>query len=243
MLNLKSLFYNYLDFRQRHSWRKSLANSIIHGEVLMYHHVTDEYVEIMPSCRCAVKVFEHYLDEYEQKGFRFVSLDEAYNIIKEGKDSSPFCILTFDDIPDNVYHNAYPILKRRGIPFAVFITTNYVDWTNPKTGEKYITMEHLQELDKDPLCTVGAHTVTHPKLRCVNNPKQEMQESKQWLENNLGHSIDYLAYPYGKHSAISCKIQRMAKEIGFKCAFGTIEAPVTDRSSANLFYLPRNTKY
>lgn len=243
MLNLKSQLYNYLDFRQRHSWRKSLANSTIHGEALMYHHVTDEYVDIIPSCRCAVKVFEHYLDEYDRKGYRFVSLDEAYDIIKEGKDSRPFCILTFDDIPDNVYQNAYPILKRRSIPFAVFITTSYVDWVNPQTGEKYITMEHLREMDNDSLCTVGAHTVTHPKLRCVNNPKQEILESKQWLEKVLGHSIDFFAYPYGKHSSVSRKIQQITKKIGFKCSYGTIEAVITNKSSRNIFNLPRIAKY
>lgn len=243
MHRLKGLYYNLLDSWQRRNWRNSLDKSSIHGEVLMFHHITDEYVDTIPVCRCAVKVFEHYLDDYQKKGFHFVSLDEAYSIIHNRKDSNPFCVLTFDDIPDNVYQNAYPILKKRGIPFSVFITTKFVDWINPKTGEQYITMQHLKELDKDMLCTVGAHTSNHTMLREEINSKKEMLDNKEWLESLLGHPIEYLAYPYGKHSSISHKVQRQAEDIGFKCAFGTIEAPITDTSSKHLHFLPRIPRY
>lgn len=243
MHRLKGLYYNFLDGRQRRGWRKSLDKSIIHGEVVMFHHITNEFVDTIPVCRCAVGVFEHYLDAYEKEGYRFVSIKEATSIICEGKDSRPFCVITFDDIPENVYYNAYPILKQRGIPFSIFITSKYVDWKNPDTGETYITKEELRKMDKDPLCTVGAHTSNHAILRNVSNPQKEMQDNKEWLENLLGHPIDYLAYPYGKHSSISNNIQSIAKEIGFKCAFGTIEAPITDESSKHMYFLPRIPRY
>lgn len=208
----------------------------------MYHHITDEFVNVPISCRCPIKVFEHYLDEYTRHGYRFVSVEEALSILEKGEKSTPFCVVTFDDIPEDVYYNAYPILKRRNIPFTVFVTTKYVDWEKMETGETFITREHLLELDKDALCTIGAHTTTHPMLRNVANAKEEIVDNKMWLEALLGHPIDYLAYPYGKHSSISKKIQKVAIEAGFKCAFGTIDAPVTDISKSNLFYLPRIVK-
>lgn len=236
---MKTLYYTLLDKILSKRWRKESQQSRINGDVLMYHHITDEFVNVPHSCRCPVKVFEHYLDEYTRRGYRFVSVEEALSIIEKGEDSTPFCVVTFDDIPEDVYRNAYPILKRRNIPFTVFVTTKYVDSVKPETEEIFISREHLLEMDRDALCTVGAHTTTHPMLRNVANAKEEIVDNKVWLEALLGHPVDYLAYPYGKHSSVSTRIQQLAKEAGFKCAFGTIDAPINDGSKTSLFYLPR----
>ena len=239
---IKTLYFILQDKVTSKLWRRSSIQSRIKGDVLMYHHITDEFVDVPHSCRCPVKVFEHYLDDYAQRGYKFVTIEEALDIIENGVTTTPFCVITFDDIPDDVYHNAYPVLKRRNIPFTVFVTTKFVDWENQDTGETFITREHLLELDKDILCTVGAHTTTHPMLRKVTNAKEEMVDNKMWLEKLLGHSVDYLAYPYGKHSSVSGIIKRKASDAGFRCAFGTIEAPISDVSRSNIFYLPRIVK-
>lgn len=236
---IKTFYYALLDKILSKRWKKASQSSKIKGEVLMFHHVTDEFVNVPISCRCPVKVFEHYLDDYAQRGYEFVSVDEALAILEKAESSKPFCVVTFDDIPEDVYQFAYPVLKSKGIPFTVFVTTRYVDWVKPETGETFITKEHLLEMDRDALCTVGAHTTTHPMLRNVTNAKEELADNKHWLEKELGHPVNILAYPYGKHSSISGGIKQLAKEVGFKCAFGTIDAPITDVSKTSLFYLPR----
>lgn len=241
-MSIKGFYYLFKDSLASILWRKTEKNSEMMGVALMYHHITDEFVDINLSCRCPIKVFEHYLDDYQRKGFKFVSLQEAYDIIRYRKYSFPFCIITFDDIPANVYQNAYPILKARRIPFAVFVTTQFVDSVDPKTDQCYLTREMLHDLDKEPLCTIGAHTTTHPMLKNVSNSYDEMKDNKEWLEKELGHTVDFLAYPFGKYSSVSKKIQKQAKHIGFKMAFGTIEAPITDKTSKRLFYLPRMVK-
>ena len=223
-------------------WKGSSKGSKIDGVILMYHHITDEYVDINLSCRCPIKVFEHYLDEYISRGYKFVSIDEAYSIIVGDGAPFPFCVLTFDDIPDNVYLNAYPILQKRGIPFTVFVSSNFVDYYDPEKKIQFITRDHLLEMDKDPLCTVGAHTVSHPMLKNVENSFEEMIENKKWLETLLGHRVDYLAYPYGKHSSINNRIKKQTFQAGFKCAFSSIDAPINDISSKSLFFLPRMVK-
>ena len=240
-MNLKNVFYKLQDFFLQRSLQESKMGSYIEGYCMMYHNITDEWTPDGVSCRCPVHVFEHYLDMYSELGFSFVSVDDVYQLLTKqgGNKYSRFCMLTFDDIPENVFQNAYPILKERRIPFTVFITTKFVDWINPETGQQFISAEHLLELDRDPLCTIGAHTMTHPVLRNVTNSFKELQGNKEWLESLLGHPVEYLAYPYGKHSSVSKKIQLEAQKAGFKLAFGTIEAPITDKSAKYLFYLPR----
>lgn len=213
-------------------WDKASKHSRIDGKALMYHNVTDEDVNTNASCICKVDVFSQVLEQIREEGRHFVSVDELMNSIKN-KQSEKFAVVTFDDVPDNFYTNAYPILKAKNIPFVLFITTGFIG------KEGYLTQEQIQELDKEPLCTIGAHTLTHPMLRRVKNSKEEMTESKKILEEMLGHQVDYMAYPYGRQSSVSRRIMREAEEAGYLCAFGTIQSLISDKSSGNLYYLPR----
>lgn len=213
-------------------WDHCSRNSRVNGIALMYHHISDEHIDINESCQHRISEFKNTIINLQNNGYSFVSINEALNYIKQ-KTSTKFAIVTFDDVPYNVYENAYPIMKQLNIPFALFITTSFLDDHN------YIGREVLVELDKDSLCTIGAHTITHPSLRHCNNSYTELLESKTKLEELLGHSVDYLAYPYGRQSSISHRIMKQAKRAGYKCAFGTIQSAISDKSSENLFYLPR----
>lgn len=213
-------------------WDHCSRNSRVNGIALMYHHITDAHIHINDSCQHRIAEFRNTIVNLKSQGYSFVSIKDALNYIAH-KSTTKFALVTFDDVPYNVYENAYPILKELNIPFALFITTSYLDDRN------YLDREVLIVLDKDPLCTIGAHTITHPSLRHCKDSYSELLESKKVLENLLGHSIEYMAYPYGRQSSISHRIMKQAKRAGYKCAFGTIQSAISDKSSENLFYLPR----
>lgn len=238
-MQIRSLFENYYwEFRYRYRkwiWDRASRNSIINGVALMYHHVTDEYVDTNDSCRCTVSEFKNAILQTKEDGRCFVSVDKMLDIIKT-KSREMFAVLTFDDVPNNFYTNAYPFLKQENIPFILFITTDFIN----KVG--FLTKEQLLELDKDPLCTIGAHTISHPMLRNVTNSMYELCESKSILEKLLGHSVDYMAYPFGRQSSVSRRVMVEAEKIGYKCAFGTIQSLISDKSTKNLFYIPRIVK-
>jgi len=213
-------------------WDSGTKMSRIRGIALMYHHISDEPKDIDSSCLHKVYEFENTLHRLKKEGYDFISVKQALDRINSYSEEK-FAIVTFDDGFDNIYHTAYPILKKLDIPFAIFITTNFID----KPG--YVTTSQLMELDKDQLCTVGAHTISHPMLRKAKNSKYEILQSKLILEKLLNHKIDYLAYPFGQQSSVSHKEMSYARNAGFKCAFGTIQSALSDRSTKNLFYLPR----
>lgn len=223
--------YNLLSSK----WKRSICNSRIDGLALMFHHVTDENIDINESCKCKISRFEDVLREFISEGRKFVTVDEMMNII-ERKDNTKFAVITFDDVPNNFYYNAYPILKRLNLPFILFMTIDFIG----KPG--FLSKAQIEELDKDVLCTIGAHTMSHPMLRKVDNIDYELCESKRQLEAMLGHEVLYLAYPYGRQSSVSRKVMDQAKYAGYKCAFGTIQAPITDKTTKNMYYLPRIVK-
>ncbi|HEY6362989.1 MAG TPA: polysaccharide deacetylase family protein, partial [Vicinamibacterales bacterium] len=98
--------------------------------VLGYHRVVDDFEAAarteMPSMLTSAKMFEHHLD-YIGRHFRFVSVDEIGKQVAGGRPfSTPVAAVTFDDGYRDVYEHAYPILRRKGIPAAVFVVTDLV---------------------------------------------------------------------------------------------------------------------
>jgi peptidoglycan/xylan/chitin deacetylase (PgdA/CDA1 family) len=98
--------------------------------VLGYHRVVDDFAAAarteMPNMLTSARMFEHHLD-YIGRHFRFVSIDEIGKQTASGVPfSRPVAAVTFDDGYRDVYEHAYPILKRKGIPAAVFVVTDLV---------------------------------------------------------------------------------------------------------------------
>ena len=215
------------------AWRNSLKRTKLNGVVLMYHHISDTTLEGVPySCQHTTQQFIDSLDSVRKDGYTIVKLAELMNVIDSRSDRK-VAVVTFDDIPESVYKVAYPILKENNIPFTVFITTDFIGQPG------FVTEEQLLSMSNDKLCTVGAHTCSHPFLRKSRNCMDELLDSKEWLERKLGKDVRFLAYPFGKFSSVSRKVIKCAKAAGYACAFGTIDAPITDMTARHRYFLPR----
>jgi peptidoglycan/xylan/chitin deacetylase (PgdA/CDA1 family) len=56
-----------------------------------------------------------------------LALDDLVEALVRGRTLKNRFVLTFDDGYSNLYMHAYPLLRRMGIPFAVFLTTGMLD--------------------------------------------------------------------------------------------------------------------
>ena len=78
-------------------------------------------------------------------------------------------MLTFDDGFEDVYHNAFPLMKERGLPFTLYLTTNPIETGEPLDPRypeaKPLTWDQINEMAGTGLVTIGAHTHTHPDLQ------------------------------------------------------------------------------
>ena len=98
--------------------------------ILGYHRVVDDFARVasteMPSMLVSARMFERHLDCIGRR-FTFVSVDEIGERIASGRPfDRPVAAVTFDDGYRDVYEHAFPILKRKGIPGAVFVVTELV---------------------------------------------------------------------------------------------------------------------
>jgi len=188
------------------------------GKILMLHRVveersTDENRELEITPDFLTSTIENHL----QQGYRFVSIDQVCDIL-QGKDKGkPFICLTFDDGYRDTYEVAYPLLKSFNVPFVVYLTTGFVDniskmwWYNSTDA---LIWEQIKEMDRDPICTIGAHTLSHPRLSELSYEEalKEIVESRNRLEEKLGHKVNHFSYPYGDYNTDTIDI---VKQCGF----------------------------
>lgn len=94
----------------------------------------------------------------------------------------------------------------------------------------------VYELQKEGLCSIGAHTVTHPDLTCLGAEDQihEIHTSKHSLEEIVGTNVHAFSYPHGARSSITTAAVRDA---GFRWACSSAADVV--RRSADCHNLPR----
>jgi peptidoglycan/xylan/chitin deacetylase (PgdA/CDA1 family) len=222
----------------------------IEGEILMFHRVLTERSPIEDKINYDLEITPDYLEQiilkYKREGFRFASINEVYDQMKRKKHiSQPFACFTFDDGFVDNYLLAYPIFKKYNCPFTIYVTSGFVDekekiwWCNEnKAGKKKLalTIEQLKMLANDPLCTIGSHTVSHPKLENLTEEKQffEMQESKKRLEEIIGCEVIHFSYPHGSYNE---KSPLIAQKCGYKTAVRNYGDIV--RQGDNLYLLNR----
>lgn len=171
------------------------------GEVWMMHRVVEQRsvkpeqrdLEVTPAW------LEQKINDYRVKGWKFVSIDK---LPKKGR----WVCITFDDGYRDNYTLAYPLLKQLDVPFAVYVSTGFLDnhnemWWYP--GQQLaMSTDELKTLDTDSLCTIGAHTVNHLKLDSLSVEQQisEIKNSKDELEQLLGHPIRHFSFPHGAYN-------------------------------------------
>lgn len=195
--------------------------------VLNYHKIDNKHHSL--SVRPAD--FEAQLKYLSDHGYHSISPDELCEGLA-GKGALPEkpVLITFDDGYKDNYANAFPLLKKYGFKATIFVVTSFLG-----KYPQYFTWEQAREME-DYGISIESHTVTHRSMTDLSDEelRMELVESKKKAEDELGHSVDYIAYPTGTYNL---HIAEMVKEAGYKAAF-TIKYGNVDEAS-NIYALER----
>jgi peptidoglycan/xylan/chitin deacetylase (PgdA/CDA1 family) len=118
------------------------------------------------------------------------------------------------------------------------ICTRYgIDLKAP-TGQFCMDWAEIAYMANDPLCTIGAHTISHCFLTKVTEKvaRAEMQRSAEVIEASLGKRPDHFAYPFDDSGRREFAI---AADLGFKTAVTTRPAVLRPANRDRLTSLPR----
>lgn len=209
--------------------------------ILMYHRVMD-----YPRNRYEVSVdtFRWQMEMIRDMGFEVISLYQFSEALRQhNADLVPekAVIITIDDGYDYIYDLAWPVLKEYEYPFTFYFYTQYTGG-----GGHSMSWNQIREMNDDPLCTIGSHSMTHPNLA---NPKKavgdynswlwrELHSSKVILENKLDTEIVDFCWPYGSFNHTTL-------EVGIRAGYQTFTtvAPGPNDMSSSPYYLHRYGVY
>ncbi|MEO0543690.1 MAG: polysaccharide deacetylase family protein [Pseudomonadota bacterium] len=144
----------------------------------------------------------------------------------------------YNELIDHLTHDLDEETQRR---FVSDLADAYAVNATQYTRDAIMSWSELRELVKDPLCTIGAHTLNHYHLARLpeDQARFEIGESARVLELELGEKPVHFAYPYGSALAVGRREVAIAREAGYLSAVTTRHGLVRARHAEHLHALPR----
>ena len=101
-------------------------------------------------------------------------------------------------------------------------------WPEGEDTDLFLSSEELQTLSRSPLVQIGSHSLSHASLANLEQDemRREVVDSKGVLEEYIGKSVEYFAYPYGGPQHYSPEVVRAVREAGYRCALTTLSGRV-----------------
>ena len=228
---LFSLFFTYLSFLQASDNEKTVP-------ILCYHRFSEKpkvFTEIK------TKSFERQLKWLDENGYKVIPLEDAVDYISGNTEDIPekAVVLTVDDGHRSVYFAMADLVKKYKVPVTLFIYPSAI------SNAKYaMTWKQLVELEDTGLFRVQSHSYWHPNFNKEKkrlSPEKyrkfvdfQLAGSKKKLEKEIGHSVKFLAWPYGIYDSL---LEDYAVKAGYLGAF-TIKGKVASRDD-NVLEIPR----
>lgn len=121
------------------------------------------------------------------------------------------------------------LATRAGVNSAALADELCLDWAG------------IEQMARNDLCTIGVHTLTHPRLAKVSEAamRHELAESRRLIEAQCGKPAEHLAYPIGSRAAAGDREVRAAAELGFKSAVTTRPGMIFPEHAQHKTALPR----
>jgi peptidoglycan/xylan/chitin deacetylase (PgdA/CDA1 family) len=232
-----------LPFR-RAKMRRLCEQSQAPISVLFYHRVADCHATpwTIPS-----EQFRHHID-YCQRHFELIDLEEVQRRVGANHSPAAAVSVTFDDGYRDNCQTALPLLVDRGIPCTYFVSTSIIrsqsSFPHDVAAGRPLavnTVAQLREL-ADAGIEIGCHTGSHADFSRVHDRtvvRGEIADSKDELEQMIGKSVRYFAFPYGlpQHlTQIAIEAVYEAGFHGFCSAFGGYNLPGRDAFHIRRFH-------
>lgn len=167
--------------------------------ILLYHHVSESTPAVTSVSPETFRQHMQYLADHH-------TVLALPTVIEKLKTNQPLpdkaVVITFDDGYNNLYHQAHPILKEFGFAYTIFINPPLIgqasyqltwqqieEMASEKATFANHASEHLHLLTKDP---------SESQQKWLTRVTENIQSAEQILQQRLGYSLKYFAYPYGE---------------------------------------------
>jgi len=195
--------------------------------VLCYHIVESPHDPRMEISR---DTFAQQMDYLEMTGYTVIPLRDLYDFVMGKKDSLPkrAVVVTIDDGWRSTYTQVFPEMKKRRFPFTVFVYPKIIGQT-----AYAMTWKQVKEM-ADAGVDIQSHSYSHPFLTRRRHESlddraysewldRELVQSKKLLEKETGHTVSFLAYPYGDFDHhLTAAVASAGYSAALTCEFGRV---------------------
>src|SRR6266481_4163079 len=224
--------------------KKPVVDQTAQTIIFCYHLLVDKVR--YPGTEITPAAFEAQMKELKDRGITVISMQDLLAWKRGEKNIPPRCaVVTFDDGYKSQYEVGWPIMKKFGYPFAMFIYTEGVRGGSLGGGGA-ITWEQLADM-RDNGVDIEAHSATHQDLREGHTitlvgsggkktrtkltgaqyeqwMQNEVVGCKQLLEQRLGIKINCFAVPFGNYNE---HVKEIARNAGYEAMFTVYGQPIT----------------
>ncbi|HEX5133087.1 MAG TPA: polysaccharide deacetylase family protein [Candidatus Krumholzibacteria bacterium] len=148
------------------------------------------------------------VDRLQARGWRFIGEDEYLAALDGAPDPASRRVwLTFDDGYAHLLDSARPILAQRGVPWHVFMVTDYAGRANTwdlslgRPASRHLDWNEVHDLAAAGV-TFGSHTAAHHDVTTVGAAElaADLARSRDALAGVTGRVPRTLSYPFGRYN-------------------------------------------
>jgi peptidoglycan/xylan/chitin deacetylase (PgdA/CDA1 family) len=188
--------------------------------VLLYHRVNDD---MRDSLTIGLEQFDDQMALLARR-CRVVDIRDVVAGRVTRDTARPIVAVTFDDGYRDNHDNAVPILLRRRVPAAFFVSTGKIDVDGAFDhdlrrigfGLPTMTWSQLRDMHSAGF-TIGSHSVSH--LDCgaasLDQVRSELRESRAALASRLGLDEVIFAYPFGGRENMTPQALEIVRAEGY----------------------------
>jgi peptidoglycan/xylan/chitin deacetylase (PgdA/CDA1 family) len=149
-------------------------------------------------------------------GYRFLRFGELVRLVTQGEDVTARCALTFDDALTDGRTGLGSLLAELDVAATVFVPTALMGRPHPAVPGWVMTADEVAGLDRAGV-EIGSHSDTHRDLSELpfTEARDDLERSRQRLEEVLGRPVRVAAYPFGRATEDTV---RACREAGFEGA-------------------------
>ncbi len=202
--------------------------TVLRVPVLMYHRIGESINTWEARYAIPAERFAAHMNALAQAGYVAVGIDDLLAWM-DGRLDLPegAFLITFDDGYLGVYEHAKILLERMCWPYTMFLVSDMIgqqdSWTS-ETNSGGVTYPLLNDPEIHDMsrggCNFQSHSASHSRLPALDTAslRAELAGSRHALEERLGSTVNYLAYPYGQFDE---RVINEARSAGYSAAFST----------------------
>lgn len=141
---------------------------------------------------------------------------------------------------ETVYQQVLPLLRAKNATDRDQMIETWAELLQAppaRHSHRSMTWDEVRSMDQSPYALIGAHTHGHPSLGALSRKEQraEIQQSKDLLEQELGHEVRHFSFPFGTKRDYNQDTLEICRELKFETVAANFPEIIHNRTSLEAF--------